>query len=122
MLAKRHIIAKKKDFDAVKEKGKIYATDHFSLSILKKTDNEQIRFGFVVSTKISPHASVRNRIKRALAEGARFSLYKLKPKYDVVVLVKPSIVKVYTSEIMKEMQYALEKSGLTKSPPKNEKN
>lgn len=114
MLDRKNRLTKKSEFERVKEEGKVTPSDSFSLSVLKREDHKPTRFGFVVSTKISKAATIRNRVKRALREGVRHSLSYLKNGYDCVVLVKPIIVKKYTDEIIREIQKVLKDVELTK--------
>lgn len=82
----------KADFLQVKEKGKFSTFPYFSVSYLKKDNDEESRFGYVVSKKISMKATVRNRIKRLMKEAIRINIEKLPKGYDFVVLAKSGIV------------------------------
>lgn len=104
MLASKNRIAKKEDFEKVKKDGKLYQSDNFGVAVLKKSEEEDSRFGFVVSTKISKDASKRNRIKRALREVTRHHLHIIGKGYDMVFLPKTSIVRKTTEEIMREVK------------------
>jgi ribonuclease P protein component len=56
----------------------------------------------------------RNRIKRALREAVRQSLWQAKKGKSVLFLAKTTIVKKSTEEIMGQVRQALEKLGVTK--------
>jgi len=114
MLARQYRLTKNEDFDKVKREGKPFQSKFFQLLVLNRGDNDQSRFGFVVSNKISKNATARNKIKRALREGARQSLTYLKPGYDCVLLVRNSAERAYTDEMMKEVMHALEGAELLK--------
>lgn len=110
-LARKYSL-KAKDFDLIKSKGRLFQSTSFAISYLKKPGQTDPHFGFVISTKISPHASLRNRVKRALSEGVRSSLFQIKPHYDYVFLAKPIIIKKYTTDLMNEVSDALFRAGL----------
>ena len=90
------------EFEVVKEKGRLSSYPHYSAVVYNRKDSLPSRFGFVVSTKVAKEASRRNRVKRAMRQAVRQSLSYIGSGYSVVFLAKPSIVKVYTNEIMIE--------------------
>ena len=106
MLARKYSLKTKSDFDLVKLQGVKHASDTFTLVSFNRKDQEHPRFGFIVSTKVSKNASLRNRAKRSLSEGVRRAVFSLKPGYDFVFLAKPNIIKKYTSDVMKEVDEA----------------
>ena len=112
MLAKKYRLTKKSEFDLLKKEGKAVSFPYFTLSYLKREDKDDPRFGFIITTQISKNASLRNRAKRSLSEGVRQSLYAMKKGYDVVFIAKPKIVKVYTSDLMREVNDSLRKAKL----------
>ncbi len=114
MLDRKNRLTKKSEFEKVREEGKVASSDSFSLSFLNREDSKPSRFGFIVSTKISKAATIRNRAKRALREGVRQSIAYIKDGYDCVVLAKPIIVKRYTDEIIRELQKTLKTADLMK--------
>ncbi len=114
MLDRKNRLTKKSEFEKVREEGKVTPSDSFSLSILDREDEKPSRFGFIISTKISKAATIRNRAKRALREGIRHSIAYIKDGYDCVILAKPIIVKKYTDEIIRELQKTLKTADLMK--------
>ncbi|OGM19226.1 ribonuclease P protein component [Candidatus Woesebacteria bacterium RIFCSPHIGHO2_01_FULL_37_10] len=72
--------------------------------VLDRKDSAKPRFGFIVSTKVDKMSIHRNRVKRALSEGVRFSLGLVPPGLDMIFLAKKSIVNKTTEEIMKEVE------------------
>lgn len=101
-----------KEIDIVKRDGKLFQRKFFGICVINRSDISPSRFGFVVSTKISKFATIRNRIKRALRESVRYSLVNLNPGYDVVFLAKTVLTKVSTDEIMQEVQLSLRDLGI----------
>jgi len=112
MLARENRLTKKEDFEKVKTKGRSVQSESFFFSYLKRTDNDPSRFGFVVTKKISPHATARNKASRGLREGVRQTLAYIKPGYDCVLVAKPIIVRKYTNDLMHEVDLVLQKSHL----------
>jgi len=92
MLPKNNRLTKKKDFEYVFKKGRSFKEDFL---ILKIVENHlgQIRFGFVVSQKISKKASLRNKIKRRISESVRLKIGKLKKRLDGILIALPEIEK-----------------------------
>lgn len=104
MLAAIYRLHKQEDFENIKKKGKLYQSTNFGAQVLRKEKDDTSRFAFVVSTKISKHATQRNRVKRAMREAVRHRLDSVGKGFDIVFLPKPGIVKKSTEEIMHEIQ------------------
>ena len=68
-LPKENRLAEKSDFNKVFKEGK--AVKGSFLFIKAKKAPEKARFGFIIPKKVSPKASSRNRLKRALSETVR---------------------------------------------------
>lgn len=115
MLAARYRLKDKKVFDKVKAEGRFYQKVGFGAAVLKRDNEEQSRFGFVVSTKVSNQATQRNRIKRALSEAVRYNFDKVGKGYDVVFLAKSAASKMSTDDIMREVVVFLKEAGFKSS-------
>lgn len=107
MLASKHRLTGSVNFKRVQNDGVVYQSSSFGLAYLRRGDALPSKFAFVVSTKIAKDAVDRNRLKRTMSEAVRTSTIDLQPGYDVVFLAKPSINRVTTSEIMREVKYVL---------------
>jgi ribonuclease P protein component len=92
MLPKNNRLTKKKDFEYVFKKGRSFKEDFLILKIIENQLG-QIRFGFVVSQKISKKASLRNKIKRRISESVRLKIGKLKKRLDGILIALPEIEK-----------------------------
>jgi len=94
MLAKKNRFRRKKDFERVFKEGRGFREDFLILRVAKN-NAEKIRFGFIVSKKVSKKANVRNKIKRIISESIRLKLKinKLKPGIDAILIVLPQIEK-----------------------------
>ena len=102
------------DFDLIKKKGKLFQSEDFGVAILNRRDKEKSRFGFVISTKISKLAVHRNRVRRALSEAVRRNMNDVPEGYDMIFLVKKSITKKTTAEIMRQVNSFLKTTKFPK--------
>jgi len=114
MLAGKYGLKGYQNFKRVEREGKIFQSDSFGISIFDRKDQNTSLFGFIVSNKVSPESTLRNRVKRAMKEAVRFSLPAIRPGCDVVFLTKQKAIKESTDAIMQEVREALKKVGLTK--------
>ena len=110
MLAKQNRLTKKKDFEEVFKKGKTHKHG-FLLFKTMKNKQEESRFGFVVSKKVSKKATDRNMVKRRLRSAVAKALQqkRLKSSQDVVILTLPeanqknfSVIQEVISEFFKK--------------------
>ncbi len=88
MLPKNNRLRQKKDIDDVFRKGKGFKEDFLILKT-KKNNLDKLRFGFVVSQKVSKKASLRNKIKRRLREIVRKKLKNFKKGTDNLIITAP---------------------------------
>jgi len=93
----------KNDFDKVKKDGRLYQSENFGAQVLPKELGGNLRFAFIVSSKISNQAVQRNRIKRAMSEAIRQRMNLFKRGYDIIFLPKREIVNKSTDVIMNEI-------------------
>jgi len=92
MLAKKHRLKKKKDFEKVYKEGKGFKQDFLFLKAMEN-DLEDTRIGIVVSAKVAKKATERNLIKRRLREILRKKLEEIKPGLDIVIITLKGISK-----------------------------
>lgn len=114
MLSTKYSLSGKKNYERVQEMGKIYQSESFGISVLKREDGNIPRFGFIVSNKISPDAVQRNRIKRALKSAVKYSLTEMGGGTDVVFLAKPLSLRKSTDLLILEAKQALREAKLLK--------
>lgn len=103
MLNSKYRLKKKINFARIEIDGAMHQSKSFGMGIYDRRDDEPSCFGFIISTKISKKAVVRNRIKRIMSEVVRKNLKKIKNGYDVLFLIKPSIVKLDKLLLEKEV-------------------
>jgi len=110
MLKRINRITSKKEFEEIKNKGTIKQYPCFGLiglnlpdknpSLrhssenlpLKRGENLDVKFGFIISKKISKKAVVRNKIKRLIAEEVRANLDKFENGFRGIFLIKKNII------------------------------
>jgi len=114
MLAKKYRLTGNDNFQKVLSSGKMIQANSFGLAFVKLGSQDESKYGFIVSTKISKEAVQRNRIKRALSEAVRFLTTDIKTGHGVVFLAKQQAIKMSTDEMMREVRVALAKAGLIK--------
>lgn len=113
LAAKYHLKGKKK-FDEVLASGKVIQSDSFGIAFKSRGIDSNSCFGFIVSTKVSKHAVLRNRVRRALSEAVRFLMGEVRDGFDVVFLAKSLSLKKSTSDLMNEVRPAMKKAKLLK--------
>lgn len=91
MLPTSNRLKKTKDFGRIYEQG-VFVSEKFITFKYAKNGLKLSRFGIVVSNKISKKAVERNKIKRRLRASVRECLGKVKPGFDIVVMVKKEIL------------------------------
>lgn len=112
MLPQENRLKRDKDFTALfskKTKG-IYGT--YVGAKFKMNGLDVFRAAVVVGTKISKKAVVRNRLRRQVREVLRLNLAKLKPGYDLVLIVKKEALKQEHKTLEKDVLTLLKKTGL----------
>ena len=113
MLPKTNRLQKKKDIEKVFKKGKGLKENFLILKTLKN-DSNKIRFGFVVSQKISKKANVRNKIKRRLRELVKIKLKTIKRGTDNLVITVPGIERKDFWEMEETINKLFKKADLLK--------
>ena len=114
MLSRKNRLTGAKNFIRVQAEGKVYQSKDFGSAVVDRKDGAPSRFAFVVSTKIAKEAVDRNRIKRIMGEAIRLNTLNICDGIDFVFLAKPSITRIPTTEIMKEVKESLEREGFFK--------
>ena len=128
MLPRQHRLTKRKDFEKIWRYGKGFFIKELGFKILnnrsrrtqiatqinaeKETSQELSRFAFIVSTKISKKAVIRNKIKRRLREIIHKKLPEIKPGFDCTIVTRPGIEKLSYQEMKEKMEGILGKLGL----------
>ncbi len=90
MLPKENRLKKEKDIERVIQKGRGLKEDFLILKAVKNNLNKT-RFGFVVSKKVSPKATTRNKIKRRISGLVKSKMNKLEKGIDVMLIALPGL-------------------------------
>lgn len=102
MLSSKNRLRKKSDINRVFRQGVRMAGNFIFLRFAKNNLNTN-RFTFIISSKISKKAVLRNRIKRQLREVFKNISFKQQPGFDFLVVAKPGIINKKFKEIKEEI-------------------
>jgi len=113
MLKKQFRLRKQKDFENVFAKGAYFSDKFLTLKIVEN-GLDISRFGFIVGSKVSKKAVLRNRVKRVLRELVRLKLKqeRIKTGFDAVFISKAGIAEIISKDINLAVEKLLKKSGL----------
>ncbi len=114
MLAKKNRLSKRKDFERIFKEGKKAKEDFLFFRFLE-TKNSICQFAFLISKKVSKKATIRNRLKRQMAEIVRLKLDLLKPGLKGIFIALPGIEKLKFREIEKTIQKLFQKTKCFKN-------
>lgn len=90
MLSLKNRLKKKKEFETVFRRGRSLKEDFLVLRLVKN-NLPQSRFGFIVGTKISKKATLRNKLRRRLRELIRTKIEKIKKGYDIILIAQTGL-------------------------------
>lgn len=113
MLPKENRLRKNKEFTLVFERGKSVRENLLDLKLIENQQNNS-RFGFVVSKNFSKNATLRNKIKRRLRELIRTRMEKIEGGMDVVIIVKRGFQKEDFAKMERDINSLLFKAGMIK--------
>ena len=84
MLASKYRLKKRMNFARCEIDGRLIQSRSFGVEIYDRKDKDNSRFGFIISTRISKKAVVRNKIKRTISDYIRININMIKNGLDVV--------------------------------------
>lgn len=113
MLPAKNQLKKKQDFGIVFQKGKGFKENFLYLKVVKN-NLKTSRFGFIISKKFSPKATVRNKIKRRLREIVKINLDDIKKGIDGVLIVIPGLQISDFWELEEIVNRLFRKAGIVK--------
>lgn len=113
MLQSQNRLKTDRDFKTVLKQGRSFYSSNIKLKLLKNGLNYN-RFGFIIGTRISKKATIRNRIKRQVREVIRLKTKQglLKPGFDVVLSLAGGLIGKEYQEIEKELDGLILKTAL----------
>jgi ribonuclease P protein component len=107
MLSRLNRLTKNKEFENVFKKGR---SSYDKILGIKTTSNNLgvVRFGILISTKVSKKAVERNKVKRRIREILRKNLEKLN-NCDIIVITLKGIIKNTYAEIERSIIFQLKR-------------
>jgi ribonuclease P protein component len=111
MLAAQYRLTKQKDFARLKKGGQTSYSGLFKL-VHQANLLAVSRFAVVVSTQVSKKATDRNRLKRQCLEIIRLQQSKIKPGFDVLLMVSRRALNVEYRQLEKQLLAILTKAHL----------
>jgi ribonuclease P protein component len=106
-------ITKTKEFDKIFKQGVAGFSPNILVKKIKNNLNSN-RFGIIVSTKISPKAVIRNRVKRTIKECLRVEDKKMIQGNDYIFIAKKDIKDKKYQEVAQSIQQQLKKFKIYK--------
>jgi len=111
MLIKKNRLKKKRDFENVFKKGKSFKQGFLLLKMINNK-SEKIRFGFIISQKVSKKATIRNKLKRQISEIINSQIKKIKKGIDGILITLPGLEEKTFSEIKENIDKLFKKAGI----------
>ncbi len=106
MLSLKNRLRKKKEFNYIYKKGKVYFTKFLTLYVVS-TKWKESKFGFSISNKIG-NSVVRHKVKRRLSEIIRLKINEL-PVKNYVFVAKQNIDELSFAQLQQEVEIILSK-------------
>lgn len=111
MLPIKNRLKKREDFSTVFSVGAYAASAGLSIKYAKNSLPES-RIGFPVGKNYSKKAVVRNHTRRILRAACSEYLEKLRPGFDIIVLVKPTNQNIELTKTVTELKKVFSKANL----------
>lgn len=111
MVPKKHRLRGQTAFRTLARQGRHVHEPALAIRV-RPNQMPESRFGFVVSLRISKKATRRNRLKRQLREIVRLELPRIRPGYDVMVMVKPNALSLGYWQLKEQLITLLTKARL----------
>lgn len=104
MLKKKNRLSKRSELEEIKKDGNFLGFSHFfGILVLDKQD-EKLKFGTIISKKISKKAVERNKIKRRLMEVLGKNIEKFGVGRRILFLAKKEVLEIKPDGIEKEIK------------------
>lgn len=107
----KHRLKKRNEFRQVFQKGRSYANRQFVLYIYKRKREGPFRVGISISRKVG-NAVTRNRLKRMIKEITRHWATIMKPKMDLVIIVRKQAAGMNYQQVKGSLRHLFNKSNL----------
>lgn len=111
-LSQKHRLKGKYFFNRVKRLGRNFSSPHFFINIAPAKAPDELKFGFIVSTKIDKRATVRNSVRRQLAQVVYNNINSFPLGHHFVIVARPAASRSTYKELNFSMQQTLSKFKL----------
>jgi len=111
MFSKEHRLRKENEVKSVVKTGKSVFDPVCGIKF-KKNDLDVSRFTVVAGLKVSKSAVKRTRVKRQYREIVRLRVERIKPGYDVVMLVSSKAIDLEYADKEERLMKVFKKAGL----------
>jgi ribonuclease P protein component len=120
MLPKVNRLTKKKDFDAVWQKGRSSFDKTIGVKILANGLAIN-RFGIMVGLKVSKKAVERNKIKRRIREIIRSETANFKIGFDIAITAMPAARGLEFVELQRSLVFNFNRLGILRAESKEQR-
>ena len=114
MLPKANRLRRNQDFSKIYKRGNRYLGKDLVLRALRRQEKPEVwnailptRVGISIGKKVSKHAVERNRLKRLIRAAMGELLPKVKPGWDLAIVVKPTATKCNYRQILQQLKELL---------------
>jgi len=114
MFSQENRLDLRREFPNLKEKGELVPHSFFGLLCLKTKKNLGVRFAFLISTKVSKKAVLRNRLKRKLSAVVEKKLSRVCPGTEAVFLLKGRALEASSAQLARAVDDIFLKAGILK--------
>lgn len=98
------------DFDRVRQNGQSFGTPLF-VALVASNEHSQVRVGVAAGKRVGG-AVQRNRAKRLLREGIRPLYPSIAPGWDILLLARPPILEVKSTQVTAHLAQTLRRLKL----------
>ncbi len=102
-------IKKREDFVGIQEKGSKVSAKNLLL-IYQQSQTASSRFGVVVTKRLDPLATARNKIRRKIREVLRLNRCRLLGNFDILIIARRGIHECSFQEIEKQILDSLRRA------------
>lgn len=113
MLPKAFRLNSQQDISKVLKIGR-RKTSHFFVAISLSQETQKIRFGFLISKKVSNQATKRNLARRRLRHIVAGLIFRCRPGLDCLLVARPPILTADYQILQKEVSRVLTSLGCLK--------
>ncbi len=99
-------------FDKIMNEGKVVHSPFFLARVFREKNGAPARVAAVVSVKVGKISAVRHLVKRRIYEAVRPLVPKMLPGNAVILLAKPTVLKLKPLEMQPDIEAVFVKAGV----------